>query len=259
MRIIAVIPARFRSERLPGKVLAGIAGRPMVEHVVRRAAAARRVEEVLVATDDRRVLDAVAAFGGNAILTSPDHPSGTDRVAEAVAGLDVELVVNVQGDEPFVDPRAIDEAVEACLSEGARFLTTLKRRLESADELQNPNVVKVVTDRRGFALYFSRSPIPFVVRTDHHLPQGEFGGFGHFGHVGLYVYPKKVLMDLVAQKPTPLERAEKLEQLRALEYGFPILVRETSYPSLAVDTARDLERARQAASEVVFPPSLAEL
>ncbi len=253
MRTIAVIPARFRSERLPGKVLADIAGRPMVEHVVRRAAAARRVEEVLVATDDRRVLDAVAAFGGNAILTSPDHPSGTDRVAEAVAGRDVELVVNVQGDEPFVDPRAIDEAVEACLSEGARFLTTLRRRLESAEEIQNPNVVKVVTDRRGFALYFSRSPIPFVVRTDGNAPQG------YFGHVGLYVYPKKVLMDLVAQEPTPLERAEKLEQLRALENGFRILVRETSYPSFAVDTAADLERARQAASEVVFPPTLAEL
>lgn len=242
MRTIAVVPARFGSERLPGKVLADIAGRPMVEHVFRRAAGARRVEEVLVATDDHRVAEAVAAFGGKAVLTSPDHLSGTDRVAEAVAGLEVELVVNVQGDEPFLDPRAIDQAVDACLAEGARFLTTLRRRARSAEELSDPNVVKVVTDRRGFALYFSRALIPFVAAAP------AVGG--HFRHVGLYVYPKNVLMELVARQPTPLERAEKLEQLRALEYGFPILVPETEYDSFSVDTAADLERARRRASPV---------
>jgi 3-deoxy-manno-octulosonate cytidylyltransferase (CMP-KDO synthetase) len=258
MRTIAVVPARFRSERLPGKVLADIAGRPMVEHVVRRAAAARLVEEVLVATDDRRVLEAVSAFGGKAVLTSPDHPSGTDRVAEAVAGLEVDLVVNVQGDEPLLDPRAIDEAVETCIAGEERFLATLKRRIRSPAEVWDPNVVKVVTDCRGFALYFSRWPIPFAASASvEALNRGSLQPALEiaanqllFRHVGLYVYPKKVLMELVARPPTPLERAERLEQLRALEYGFPILVGETEYESLSVDTAADLERARAAAQEV---------
>ena len=248
MGTIAVIPARYQSERLPGKPLAEIAGEPMVQHVYRRASRARLVERVLVATDDERILRAVEDFGGEAVLTSKDHSSGTDRIAEAVAALEFRDVVNVQGDEPFVDPDSIDEAIEA--SRRHEAIATLKKAIESSDELWNPNVVKVVTDRRGLALYFSRWPIPFVASTgfsDSSLPMSASKGMpteNHFRHVGLYVYPKHVLLELVGRAPTPLERSERLEQLRALENGFPIHVEETTSESLSVDTPADLERAR---------------
>lgn len=253
MRTIAVVPARYRSERLPGKPLLDIGGQPMVERVYRRVTQSRLVERVLVATEEPRVRDRVRAFGGECILTSPDHPSGTDRVAEAVADLDFELVVNVQGDEPFLDPRAIDQAVAACKDSGGRAIASLRKAIKSARELWDPNVVKVVTDRRGMALYFSRWPIPFVAS-----PNMSFEEMGRlfvetrppvrgtcYKHVGLYVYPRELLLELTRKEPSPLEQLEKLEQLRALEHGMPIRVEVTDYENISVDTPADLERARR--------------
>jgi 3-deoxy-manno-octulosonate cytidylyltransferase (CMP-KDO synthetase) len=257
MRTIAVIPARFRSKRLPGKPLADIGGHPLVEHVYRRSAEARLVERVLVATEDRQVRDAVAAFGGACVMTSPDHPSGTDRVAEAVADLDVDLVVNVQGDEPFIEPSAIDQAVAACQAEKGHAISTLASPISSPHELWDPNVVKVVRDLRGFALYFSRWPIPFVASPEmsrEEVPRRfERAAPPQPGsclkHIGLYVYPKPLLLRLTQAKPSPLERLEKLEQLRALENGVPIRVEETDCQCIGVDTPEDLEQVRKVFSE----------
>lgn len=257
MRTIAVIPARFRSQRLPGKPLAEIGGRPLVEHVYRRSAEARLVDRVLVATDDSRIQDAVRAFGGECVLTSPHHPSGTDRVAEAVADIEADLVVNVQGDEPFVEARAIDQAIDACQatcqSEAGRVISTLAHPISTVEEFWDPNVVKVVFDLRGFALYFSRWPIPFVASPEMGPqdvrrrfedavvpPQGSC-----FKHLGLYVYPKPLLLELTRTEPTPLERLEKLEQLRALEKGISMRVEITDSDSVGIDTPADLERARK--------------
>jgi 3-deoxy-manno-octulosonate cytidylyltransferase (CMP-KDO synthetase) len=253
MRTLAVIPARYRSTRLPGKALADIGGRPMIEHVYRRVKGARLVDRVLVATDDLRIRDTVDAFGGDSVLTSPDHRSGTDRVAEAAADLDFELVVNVQGDEPLLEPKAIDQAVEACQGAEGRAMSSLRRAVTDASELWNPNVVKVVTDQRGYALYFSRWPIPFVASPDMNLEtirrwleEGRLPpGRAAFKHIGLYVYPKDVLLELARIVPSPLERLEKLEQLRALERGIPIRMPITDYDNVAVDTPSDLERVRR--------------
>jgi len=252
MRNIAVIPARFGSQRLPGKPLARIGERTLIEHVYRRAAEARRVDRVLVATDDSRIHDAVTAFGGECVMTSPDHRSGTDRVAEAVAGLDADVVVNVQGDEPFMEARTIDQAIGACEAHRGA-IATLASPISTAEELWDPNVVKVVLDRRGFALYFSRWPIPFVagpvmsaaeIRRLCERAAAPVAG-SYLKHLGLYVYPKSLLLELTRVEPTPLECQERLEQLRALECGLPIYVELTEAAGISVDTPADLERARQ--------------
>jgi 3-deoxy-manno-octulosonate cytidylyltransferase (CMP-KDO synthetase) len=237
LQIVAVIPARFASTRLPGKPLADIDGRPMIEHVYRRAAASTAVSRVIVATDDLRIAGVVTGFGGEVRLTSPDHVSGTDRLAEVAASLDCDVVVNVQGDEPLLDPRAIAEAV-APFDDRSISMTTLYRRIESPGELSDPNVVKVVVDRAGFALYFSRAPIPHV-----RDPRGGWPPL--YRHIGLYAYRRTALMVLASLEPTPLERAESLEQLRALEHGIRIKTVETSYDSLGVDTLEDLEQVRR--------------
>jgi 3-deoxy-manno-octulosonate cytidylyltransferase (CMP-KDO synthetase) len=237
LHIVAVIPARFASTRFPGKPLADIDGRPMIEHVYRRAAASRAVSRVIVATDDLRIATTVSAFGGHVRLTRPDHPTGTDRLAEVAAALDCDVVVNVQGDEPLLDPRAITEAV-APFADPSISMTTLYRRIDTPAELTDPNVVKVVVDRAGFALYFSRAPIP-------HLRDPRGGWPPLYRHVGLYAYRRSALMVLASLEPTPLERAESLEQLRALEHGIRIKTVETAYDSIGVDTPEDLEQVRR--------------
>lgn len=239
-RHVAVIPARYQSSRFPGKPLADICGRPMIEHVYRRVSASHAVDAVVVATDDDRIREAVVSFGGLAWMTRPDHPSGSDRVAEVAAALSCDLVINVQGDEPLLCADALDEAVAPLAADASIPMGTLCRRMEAA-ELSDPNVVKVVRDQRGFALYFSRAPIPFS------RARGAIDPEQARKHIGLYVYRRDFLLRFAQLPPTPLETAESLEQLRALEHGFRIMVAETAHDSVAVDTPEDLERVRRLA------------
>lgn len=235
-RVIAIIPARYQSSRLPGKPLAVIGDRPMIEHVYRRADAASRVDAVVVATDDERVAQAVHAFGGTAVMTRPDHLSGTDRLAEVASHLGCDIVVNVQGDEPLIAPETIDTAV-ALLAEPGDSMGTLRRTLTDHEEWLNPAVVKVVVDMRGDALYFSRAPVPFT-RPGH--PAAPV-----WKHIGLYVYRREFLLAIARLPPTPLERAEGLEQLRVLEHGFRIKTAESVADTIGVDTPEDLARVRE--------------
>jgi 3-deoxy-manno-octulosonate cytidylyltransferase (CMP-KDO synthetase) len=237
LQVVAVIPARFASTRFPGKPLARIDGRSMIEHVYRRAEASPIVSRVIVATDDLRIATTVNDFGGNVRLTRMDHQTGTDRLAEVAATLDCDVVVNVQGDEPLLDPRAITEVVKP-LADPSILMTTLYRRIEQPSELTNANVVKIVLDRGGFALYFSRAPIPFA-----RDPRGGWPPM--YRHVGLYAYRRSTLLVLASLEQTPLERAEALEQLRALEHGIRIRAVETAYDSIGVDTPEDLEEVRR--------------
>lgn len=241
MRTIAVIPARYRSNRLPGKPLKDIQGKTMVERVYERVRRARLLDEVLVATDDERIRDVVVAFGGQAVMTSDSHASGSDRIAEVVAELDdVDLVVNVQGDEPLVAPEAVDDALRLA-RETPGAIVSLRQEIRSRESLLDPNVVKVVTDERNFALYFSRSPIPAPPpELSDPLPRDLY-----FKHVGMYVYPRERLLALARTPPAALEIAEKLEQLRALAYGVPIRLCDTEHDFVAVDTEADLERVRE--------------
>jgi len=234
--VVAIIPARYRSTRLPGKPLAPIDGRPMVEHVYRQAKAARLVDAILVATDDQRVAEVVDAFGGTAILTDPNHATGTDRLAEVAAYLEGDLVVNVQGDEPLITGQAIDQAIQPCLRRDGEIISTLRRRIDDMRDLETPSVVKVVVDQDGYALYFSRSRVPFT-RPGQPTPV-------QWRHLGLYVYPRTLLLRLSRLAQTPLEQAEGLEQLRALEHGIRVLTVETTVDTVGVDTPEDLERVR---------------
>jgi 3-deoxy-manno-octulosonate cytidylyltransferase (CMP-KDO synthetase) len=243
-RVAVIIPARFASERLPGKPLADIAGKPMVVRVLQRCQRARNVQRVLVATDDERIALAVRAEGGEAVLTSPHCPTGTDRVAEAARTLpdSVEIILNVQGDEPLIDPTALEILVGAFNDEKVR-MATLARALPPA-ELAKPQVVKVVRNRLHDALYFSRAAIPFV---------RDGGRHEYLGHVGIYGFRRAFLYEFAELRSLPLEKAEKLEQLRALEHGIPIRVLATPYAGFGVDTPEDLEAARLAYSELPNP------
>jgi len=239
--VVAIIPARYESTRFPGKPLALIAGKPMIQHVYERTRAVASVARTLVATDDRRIADAVRAFGGEVVMTRATHPSGTDRIAEAAAALAAEVIVNVQGDVPFLHGAMIEAAVELLRADGAPPMATIKAPLRDATEMANPNVVKVVTDRDGYALYFSRSPLPYWREA---VASDVVG----YKHIGLYAYRRDFLLTFARLAPTPLERAEKLEQLRALEWGFRIKVAETDAVGVEVDTPQDLERARALAA-----------
>jgi 3-deoxy-manno-octulosonate cytidylyltransferase (CMP-KDO synthetase) len=237
-RILGVIPARFASSRFPGKALSRIAGKTMLQHVYERSCQARYLTQILIATDDDRIYEEARNFGAPVKMTRGDHISGTDRVAEIASADTATLVVNIQGDEPLIDPAAIDAAVLSILDEPDIPMGTLKKRIEDPAEIVNPNVVKVVTDLAGNAIYFSRSPIPHVrdlaARADESLTR--------FKHIGLYVYQRDFLLNYSDLPVGPLEQAERLEQLRALENGYKIRVVETEYESLGVDTPEDLER-----------------
>jgi len=246
-RVVAVIPARYDSVRFPGKLLALLDGRPIVEHVARRTAAAKTVDKTIVATDDRRIADAVsdsiAAFGAKVVMTSREHRTGTDRIGEAVEDIRCEVVVNVQGDEAAIEPWAIDEAVRPLLDDPGLEMSTLSADIVEEGDLMSPNVVKVVTDSRGYALYFSRSPIPFC-RDD--SAGGKMGFDPSLGlckkHIGLYVFRRDFLDKYIKLPMTPLERAESLEQLRVLENGYRIKVINTEYDLVGIDTPEDLDR-----------------
>jgi 3-deoxy-manno-octulosonate cytidylyltransferase (CMP-KDO synthetase) len=240
--VIAVIPARYASKRLPGKPLADIGGRPMIRHVVERTARASLVDRVIVAADDERVQAAVTAFGGEVVMTDPALPSGTDRCA-AVARTVTEatIVVNVQGDEPLIEPEVIDASVRPLLDDATVSVATPVRVITKAEELENPHIPKVVLDRNGNCLYFSRSPIPFYRDG----PRDRWpGSHRYYRHIGLYVFRRDVLLRFSSLPPAALELAERLEQLRLLEYGIPIRGVTTNYDSLPVDTPEDLERVR---------------
>ncbi len=230
--ILGVIPARYASSRFPGKALALIAGRTMLQHVWERAGQARSLTRLVVATDDERILLAARGFGAAVRMTRADHPSGTDRTAEVAAQDGAAVIVNIQGDEPLIDPVAIDAAVSGLLESKAAPMATLSKRIEDPGELSDPNVVKVVTDLDGDAIYFSRAAVPFV----------RSGRAVHYKHIGLYVYRRDFLLGYSSLPVGPLEEAEKLEQLRALENGYKIRVVETGYESLGVDTPEDLRR-----------------
>ena len=209
----------------------------MLQHVFERAVRARYLGQVIIATDDERIQEAARRFGAPVRMTRADHLSGTDRVAEVAAGEAADVVVNIQGDEPLIDPDAIDAAVLGLLEDAAVPMATLKKRIEDPRELADPNVVKVVTDRSGKALYFSRSPIPYRRELGPPGPPAQ-----HYKHIGLYVYRRDFLLRYPQLPVGPLEQAERLEQLRALENGYSIRVVETDYQSLGVDTPEDLER-----------------
>ena len=249
---VVIIPARYASSRFPGKPLVLIAGRPMIQHVYERASQARFVDAVLVATDDRRIVAAVEAVGGQAVMTASAHPSGTDRIAEVAARYAYDIVVNVQGDEPCIAPQAIDAMIQPLRDDAAVSITTLAHPLREVADLLTPHVVKVVVDRQGDALYFSRAPIPYDRHAWPQTPQilaaaGVSLGVppGCFRHLGLYAYRREVLLQLARLPQTTLEQVEQLEQLRALEHGYRLRVVRTTYESVGVDTPADVERAEQ--------------
>jgi 3-deoxy-manno-octulosonate cytidylyltransferase (CMP-KDO synthetase) len=239
MRIVAVIPARFKSTRLEGKPLADLAGKPMIQHVYDRARRARCLDDVLVATDDARIEEAVQRFGGKVVMTSSTHLTGTDRVAEAACKLAADIVVNVQGDEPLLDPLLIEECVGPFQRDPAVQISTVMKRVDRELAYDDPAVVKVVLDLTGRALYFSRSLLPY--------PRNRTADFKVCEHIGIYAFRKDCLLRFAYLPPTPLERIEGLEQLRALEHGIPIHVVETRCQCelVSVDTPADLERVRQ--------------
>jgi len=240
-QVVAIIPARYDATRLPGKPLADIAGRPMIEHVYRRAASARGVDAVVVATDDERIATAVKQFGGIAMMTRPTHRTGTDRIAEVAANLSCEIVLNVQGDEPLIEPEIVEAVIAPFASDPTLEMSTVCVAISDREDLANPNVVKVVRDAKGDALYFSRAPIPHR----RNLPPSPVSLSPVFKHIGLYGYRRTFLLTFATLPQTPLERTESLEQLRAMEHGYRIHTVETKYDSIGVDTPEDLERVRR--------------
>lgn len=238
MNIIGIIPARYGSTRLEGKPLKDICGKPMIQRVYEAAQGAKLLDQVYVATDDQRIVAAVENFGGNVRLTSVDHKTGTDRIAEVAAALDAEIVVNLQGDEPLLNPAMIDEVIQPLLTEPDLPMSTLCVPILEEEALHDPNVVKAVFDQRGNALYFSRSLIPYPRKKEN---------FQAYEHLGLYAYRKSFLMTYITLPQTRLEINESLEQLRVLESGYRLKIAVSSHPydGVSVDTQEDLERVRE--------------
>ena len=237
MKVLCIIPARYASTRLPGKPLRDIAGKPMIVRVYERATGAQRVHEVVVATDDERIRAAVEEHGGNAVMTRADHATGTDRLAEVAAQRpDCDLIINVQGDEPLIDPAVIDALVAPFEHDTALMMATAKTEITDAAEMENPNNVKVVADRTGNALYFSRARIPYARNA----------GAKVYKHIGIYAYRRDFLLAYAKMAQTELECSESLEQLRALENGYRIRVVETDAVFIGVDTEEDLAAVNQA-------------
>ncbi|MCF6178769.1 MAG: 3-deoxy-manno-octulosonate cytidylyltransferase [Geopsychrobacter sp.] len=242
MQVTAVIPARYASTRFPGKPLAKILGMSMIEHVYRRTVAAQTIDRVIVATDDDRIFDCVKQFGGEVMMTRGDHPSGTDRLAEVAAVIESDLIVNVQGDEPLIVPRMIDEAVRPLLKDVALQMGTLCSRIDDVEDYLSSNVVKVVCDKNNRALYFSRAPIPHPRGMSGAELENRLAELGAKRHIGLYVYRREFLLSYPQLVQTPLEILESLEQLRALENGIDLYVATTKSVCHGVDTPEDLQR-----------------
>jgi len=246
LSVLAVIPARYASNRLPGKPLVPLRGKPMIQHVWERVRRVRSVSRVLVATDDERIRRAVEAFGGEAVMTRAEHRSGTERVAEVAASSEAKIFVNVQGDEPLIEPAAVDAAVEILLQDESAQVATLAVPIAQPADVMDPHIVKVVLDFDGNALYFSRAPIPWV--RDPAAAAAVFrsaGAFTHRKHLGLYVFRRGALLDFATFPQGELEKLEQLEQLRWLENGYSIRVADTPYDSFSVDVPEDIERVEK--------------
>ena len=242
LTVIGIIPARYASKRLPGKPLLDLFGKPLIQHVYERAKGAKLLTDVLVATDDERISSAVSAFGGKAIMTPQTIQSGSDRVAYVARNLPADVIVNIQGDEPLIRPEMIDETVQAVLDAEEIHTSTPVKKIASPEELIDPNVVKVVIDEEGFALYFSRSVLPFLrADADQKIWVKRHD---YYKHIGLYVFRKEFLLTFTQWDSSPLEQAEQLEQLRILEHGQRIKCVVTEHDSLSVDTPEDLERLK---------------
>lgn len=257
MPATVIIPARYASTRFPGKALAPLLGRPMIQHVYERAMESRRAGQVWVATDDLRIVEAVTRFGGNVILTGAQHASGTSRVVEAAERIEGDPVVNLQGDEPLIMPAQIDQVIQALEEDPELDVVTLRVPSRDANAAWDPNCVKVVVDHRQRALYFSRAPIPYY--RDASLPQGSVGSdassWGHaWIHVGLYGFSRRCLLAISHLPPCPWEEAEQLEQLRYLYWGYNILVLETPHATIGVDVPEDLARVERLLMERDFEP-----
>ncbi len=238
-RVVVVIPARYGSTRLPGKPLVALAGQPMIQRVYERAKSARRVHRVIVATDDERILKAVTGFGGEARMTRSDHRTGTERVAEVAAHVEGDIFVNVQGDEPLLDPAAVDTAVAALLEEPEAAIATVATPIKIPGDIMDPNIVKVVLDFDDNALYFSRAPVPWVRDT------GNTAQVRHLKHLGLYVFGRDALLEYPTLPQGELERIEQLEQLRWLENGSKIRVAEVEHDAVSVDVPEDVARVEK--------------
>lgn len=236
MKVLCVIPARYASTRLPGKPLKDIAGKPMICRVYDRASEAEKIAAAIVATDDERIYEAVRQYGGKAVMTRKDHPTGTDRLAEVAEKYpDVDLIINVQGDEPLIEPSLIDELAAAFEEDAALQMATVCTEIQDKEEQENPNNVKVVMDKNGYALYFSRSLMPYP----------RHAGTPVYKHIGIYAYKRDFLLRYAKMEETPLEHAESLEQLRALENGYRIKVIKTPYRFVGVDTEEDLAKVNE--------------
>jgi len=239
MKIVGVIPARFASTRFPAKVVASISGKPMIEHVYTRAKQCQQLEDVLIACDHEYVLKVAKDFGANVVMTNPNHPSGSDRVAEAIKDLDVDIIVNIQGDEPFIDPKTIDSLAILLRNDPQCLMGTVIKEISDDKDFQNPNVVKCVVDSQGYALYFSRSPIPYNRNVIRPMDSKQYK------HIGLYAYRKNFLLQYKDWPKSVLETTEQLEQLRVLEKGYRIKTVVTTMESVSVDTPEDLRKAEQ--------------
>ena len=241
MNVVGIIPARYASTRFPGKPLALIAGKPLIQRVVEQCQKAKSLSDVIVATDDERIFSAAKKFC-HVEMTSPNHPSGSDRIVEVVGKISCDAIVNIQGDEPLIDPAVIDSVAGALEKSG---MSTAATRITDAAELLNPNVVKVVVNAAGRALYFSRRTIPYVREAASSSPGEQLAAFAFLKHLGIYGYRRKTLLALVNFPVSPLENAEKLEQLRALENGAEIAVVKVEYDSVGVDTPEDVARVEK--------------
>lgn len=246
MKSVAIIPARYNSSRFPGKPLASLNGKPLIQHVYESALQSSELDRIIVATDNESIFETVKSFGCEAVMTSPELPSGTDRIAEVTNNLDYDIIVNVQGDEPLIRGEMIDSVVRL-LDDKRASMGTLVKKIKNKEDIFNPHVVKAVFDREGFALYFSRASIPYY--------RNEFSGsddsdlnidnLTFYKHIGMYSYRKDALLNLTGLPQTDLEKAEKLEQLRALENGYTIKVQETQFETIGVDTPEDLKKVEK--------------
>ena len=243
MQTIGVIPARYESTRFPGKPLADILGKSMIQRVYEQASAASLLDEVIVATDDERIFSAVSMFGGKVVMTSKEAANGTERIAEVAQNLDASLIVNIQGDEPVINPEAINQLINVMKDETVAPVGTLVKSVKNYEILTNPNIPKVVVDNNFYAIYFSRSAIPFY--RDNDDQKKWIHNFNYYQHIGLYIYKRDFLVEFVKWSPSKLEKAEQLEQLRILENGFKIKVAETESNSISVDIPEDIKKVKQ--------------